>query len=567
MSSKLLRLGKLYRTHYLRDLNHTTLNQKIKVAGFITRIRENSFFDIKDTESGQDYTLQILVNENLEDAKNSLTIDSSISIEGQLVERPVKDQNFQSKIMKNNKKTVNNLQSFELDPTRILNLSTTDKNQHRNKLNSKDWANSSSAYKLENRFLSLRTDDVQSTLKFRSRTLHKFRSILHDKYDFAEVETPTLFSPSPGGAREFIVPSSYYSDQFYSLVQSPQQFKQILMIGGIERYFQIAKCYRDEKLRDDRQPEFTQLDLEMSYVTREEIMALIEDILDFTLSEDFGSSFKGPYQVLTFDQCMETYGIDKPDVRFGFTIEKETTTAATTENLYFIEVSDLEISRKKLKALISLAEKEHPKNTRTTFKDSKIYSGDLELLGRIRKSFKPYLTAEQFDESKFAPLWVIDFPLLELKDLGDTHRAASDLQADSQFQTVHHPFTSPSDTGAEAEYGLSSKSLAYDLVLNGHEVGGGSIRVHDHQLQEKLFKILDINKNGELDHILRSLSAGAPPHGGIALGLDRLMAVLLKKETLEEVIAFPKSAGGRCYLSGAPVSVSEDVKRTYHLVE
>lgn len=358
------------------------------------------------------------------------------------------------------------------------------------------------------------------------------------------------------------------------------------MIGGIERYFQIAKCYRDEKLIFDRQPEFTQLDLELSYVTREEIMSLIEDILCFSLSEietsglanqaEFTKFFQRPFQVMSFDEAMSRYGIDKPDLRFSFEIQEETSNSGETSSLKFLDVSELDISKKKLKNLIKNAEHEHSRNSKTRLIDNKIYSEDVELLGRIRKDIRPFLTLEQFDPLSFKPVWIIDFPLFEEKDLEEIYR--SDLSGKSHMQTVHHPFTSPLET-AEArnsdgsnnnfddlELNLSTKSAAYDLVINGNEIGGGSIRIHNPELQEKIFKILDINQNGELDHILKALKAGAPPHGGIALGLDRLLAVLLRKSSIEEVIAFPKSAGGKCFMSNAPVEISDQVKETYHLI-
>merc|ERR1712226_770932 len=516
--SGLARLGNVYRTHFLRDLSSPG---NVTVTGYVSRSTK-MFFNLKCPESGGDHVLQVQMQPDARGAptipellKNEkLTVDSAISVTGQLVYRPEQHQRENEP-----------LGAFELIPQDVKMYNQCVPALHRNRLDSEDWRRAGLEYQYKNRFLGLRSAKLQSILKARSKIIHKMREILHDRYDFTEIETPTLFSPTPGGAREFVVPSSYYEHKFYSLVQSPQQFKQLLMIGGFNRYFQVAKCYRNEKLRDDRQPEFTQLDMELAYCTREEIMALVEDVVRYAveavLEKKLGDS---GFQKMSYNQAMAEYGCDKPDTRFGLKIDG-------TKLAYGDLASGKQVKKllnnmmkaREFKERCVAGELVHDKAELT------IVCEDVSVLGDIRSQMGKEFA--DLDTNQLNFLWVIDFPLFEAKE-ADMHRG--DTQSQSHLQTVHHPFTAPLEGKLEAT--ASCTSAAYDLVLNGQEVGGGSIRIHDPKMQEEVFKILDINKNGELDHIVSALSAGAPPHGGLALGLDRLLAILLDVESIQDVM-------------------------------
>merc|ERR1712226_69760 len=345
--SGLARLGNVYRTHFLRDLSSPG---NVTVTGYVSRSTK-MFFNLKCPESGGDHVLQVQMQPDARGAptipellKNEkLTVDSAISVTGQLVYRPEQHQRENEP-----------LGAFELIPQDVKMYNQCVPALHRNRLDSEDWRRAGLEYQYKNRFLGLRSAKLQSILKARSKIIHKIREILHDRYDFTEIETPTLFSPTPGGAREFVVPSSYYEHKFYSLVQSPQQFKQLLMIGGVNRYFQVAKCYRNEKLRDDRQPEFTQLDMEMSYVSREEILKLIENLLKFALVDrDLPETF----EVMTYDTAMRYYGCDKPDTRYNMKISQINTNEnsenpeilKSSQDRYEIDYSEYKIPNKKVK--------------------------------------------------------------------------------------------------------------------------------------------------------------------------------------------------------------------------
>lgn len=447
------------------------------------------------------------------------------------------------------------------------------------------------------RYLDLRRGRMQRNLSTRSRSLHLIRESLHED-GFIEVETPILFKSTPEGARDFLVPSRLSPGKFYALPQAPQQHKQLLMVAGIERYYQIARCFRDEDLRSDRQPEFTQLDIELSFETPETIFRLIEKILAKIWSELKGVNLTLPFDRMTYAEAMDKYGSDKPDRRFGMPITDLTDLFANSafkvfHNVVakggviraincpgFASVSAGQIKRIEEKARALGAgglpyikiENGELKSPITKFlsegeKSSMLnrlgaVEGDLilfacdshkivcEILGQLRLEVAAIRELQDQHKATFDFLWVTDFPLLEL-----------DTEA-GKWKAVHHPFTRPIADDIEllnhSEKFHSIRANAYDVVLNGTEIGGGSMRIHESTIQSKLFEILGIDEAAQqtnFGHLLEAFQYGAPPHGGIALGIDRLIMLLLGEDSIREVIAFPKNNKGLDLLVGSPSEV------------
>jgi len=417
---------------------------------------------------------------------------------------------------------------------------------------------------------------------------------------FLEIETPYLTKSTPEGARDFLVPSRLYPGKFYALPQSPQLFKQILMVAGFEKYFQVVRCFRDEDLRADRQPEFTQLDLEMSFVDEEDIMSLCEELLAHLFEKTLGITLSTPFPRLSFDKAMELYGTDRPDLRFGLELKEATDLAKETQFQVFrgaVEKGGIvkglsapaHFSRKELDELTKYAQELGAKGlawikyTKNASSFEEKWASPIvkffprEVLERLEERFElrdeaytlffvadtPQQTnlvlselrkhlAERLKlipEGVFSFLWVVDFPLFEWDD------------EEGRLVSVHHPFTHPKleDLDRLESEPLSVRSRAYDVVLNGIEVGGGSIRIHRRDLQERIFKLLNISQEEAEDKfgfLLQALEYGAPPHGGIAFGLDRLIMLMLGKKSIREVIPFPKTQRGQCLLTGAPAEVT-----------
>jgi aspartyl-tRNA synthetase len=455
--------------------------------------------------------------------------------------------------------------------------------------------------RMQYRYLDLRRNPVKQNILFRHQVTMAVRNYLSDA-GFVDVETPYLIKSTPEGARDFVVPSRMNQGQFYALPQSPQTFKQLLMVGGLDKYFQIVKCFRDEDLRADRQPEFTQIDCEMTFVEQEDILNQFEGLTRHLLKEIKGVEV-AKFPRMSFDEAMKTYGNDKPDIRFGM-IFKELNALAQGKGFGVFDSQELvvgiavpdaaEMSRKEIDALIDWVKRPQigakglvyvKCNEDGSFKSSvdKFFSqddlskwanhcdaqaGDLILilsgetkttrtqLSALRMELATRLGLRKSDE--FAPLWITDFPLLEWDE------------ESKRYHAMHHPFTAPKPDNLEL---LQSdpgavKANAYDLVLNGNEIGGGSIRIHDQALQAQLFDLLGFTKEeaeAQFGFLIYAFKYGAPPHGGIAFGLDRLVAILGGEETIRDFIAFPKNNAGRDVMIDAPSALNKEQMKELHL--
>ncbi len=458
-----------------------------------------------------------------------------------------------------------------------------------------DDVHASESLRLEHRYLDLRRPKMQELLQLRSQVAYLTRQYFHDQ-QFLEIETPILTKSTPEGARDYLVPSRVNPGEFFALPQSPQLFKQILMIGGLDRYFQIARCFRDEDLRLDRQPEFTQIDLEMSFVDREDIMSLIEHLIRLIFKETKQIDLPHPFPQLTFEESMARYGTDKPDLRFDLPLHDLSAFAKTCDFQVFrravedggmvkalVVPKGTAFTRNRIDNLIDTAREFGAKGlawikmTEDGELDSSIAKffngqdlrtalpaanpGDLllfvadkativhQVLGRLRLLLGEELAL--IDQTRWEPLWVIDFPMFEYDEASQRHVA------------LHHPFTAPhpEDEDLLESEPLQAKTLAYDVVLNGFELGGGSIRIHSPRMQEKVFDLLKISKEEareKFGFLLDALESGAPPHGGIALGLDRLIMLLGQTESIRDTIPFPKTQKAQCLLTHAPSSVAPE---------
>ena len=569
----------MLRTNNCGELNLAHVGNKVTLAGWVQKTRNKGFMIWVDLRDRYGIT-QIIFDEERTDKKTlemaqNLGREFVIQVKGTVIERESKNPNMPTGAIE-----------ILAESFKILNASKTPPFTIENKTDGGE------ELRMQYRYLDIRRNPVRENLIFRSKVSLVIRNYL-SSYNFIDVETPYLIKSTPEGARDFIVPSRMNAGEFYALPQSPQTFKQLLMVGGMDQYFQIVKCFRDEDLRADRQPEFTQIDCEMTFVEQEDILARFEGLLIHLLKEIKGVEVSD-FPRMTYAEAMQKYGNDKPDIRFGMEFAELTDLTKgkgfpvfdQQELIVGIAVSGAATyTRKQIDALIDWVKRPQigangliwvKCNEDGSFKSSvdKFYSqedlqtwaastqasaGDLILVmggeankTRIQLSALRMELAEQLglrDPEVFAPLWVVDFPLLEWDE------------ESKRFHAMHHPFTAPKPEQMEllATDPGAVKANAYDLVLNGNEIGGGSIRIHDAAVQKTMFDLLGFTKEeaqAQFGFLMEAFQYGAPPHGGIALGLDRLVAILGGQETIRDFIAFPKNNSGRDLMINAPASIA-----------
>ncbi|HJO15058.1 MAG TPA: aspartate--tRNA ligase [Candidatus Pacearchaeota archaeon] len=451
----------MLRDYNLGEVNEKLAGKKVRLCGWIDTIRAHgkvAFFDLRD-RYGKVQCVIVKKNDDFEKVCK-LNRESCVCVEGEVNLRPKGSEN---------KELGSGKVELFLSNVEVLSESPVLPFEINDKIENEEL-------RLKYRFLDLRSDRMQRNLIKRSDTLNAIRQFFHNE-GFVEIETPILAKSTPEGARDYIVPSRNFPGNFYALPQSPQLFKQLSQVSGFDKYIQIARCFRDEDLRSDRQPEFTQVDVEMSFIEQDDIIDITEKMLKELFKKVLGEEIKTPFPRISYDEAMKKYGKDSPDIR--------------------------------------------------------------------KKG------------EKFAFCWVVDFPLFDYS------------KEDKKYKSIHHPFTMPK-TGKKGklDFNEKSKSVAYDIVLNGVEIGGGSIRIHDSEIQEKIFDILKLSKKEAKDKfgfLLEALSFGAPPHGGIALGLDRIVQLMLGEDSIREALAFPKNKEARDVMINAPSGIDKKQLKETHI--
>ena len=518
----------------IRDFKKLKTGDSVKIFGWAHRIRRHGKMIFVDLRNRSGIVQCVIKGEEMKKL-DSVLEESVLEIDGTVVERMKKNPNIEFGNLEIQVENVNVLSKAKPLPLEIKNpdIIRTTKEETRLK-----W-----------RYLDLRRPEIMKNLLFRAKVAKSFRKFLDDN-GFVEIETPYFAKSTPEGSRDFLVPSRIHKGKFYALAQSPQLYKQILMVSGFEKYYQFARCFRDEDPRADRQPEFTQIDIEMSFVNRDDVMKIVEEMIKFVVKETTGKELSD-FPVITYKDSMNLYGTDKPDLRIP---EKITTDG----NLKYI-VSDIENDGiiEDLKKIDGI---KFSYKGRGNFDDDikKIPSHNLIIYSRYDNSNWENVSKQLGiarsvigkhrnlpRDYKFA--WIVDFPLFEINESGE-------------ITSTHHPFTMVKDEKM-LEHPLEATSLAYDIVLNGSEVGGGSIRIHDENVQRKVFEILQLDES-EIEKrygfLLRAFEYGVPPHGGIAFGFDRFVAKLLFKENIREMIAFPKTSDWRDLMSETPSDIPKE---------
>ena len=571
----------MYRSHNCGELTAANINNEVTLSGWVQKVRNKGFIIWIDLRDRYGITQLILDEERTDksiiEKAQSLGREFVIQITGTVIERASKNTNIPTGEIEVLVSVLEVLNEAVIPPFTI-----------------EDETDGGEELRMKYRYLDIRRNPVKNNLIFRHKVTQEVRNYLSQK-EFIEVETPYLIKSTPEGARDFIVPSRMNSGEFYALPQSPQTFKQLLMVGGMDKYFQIVKCFRDEDLRADRQPEFTQIDCEMAFVEQEDILQTFEGLTRHLIKTINGVDIES-FPRMTYDDAMKMYGNDKPDIRFGMTFG-ELNDVAQHKDFKVFNDAELVVgiavpegntyTRKQIDNLIKWVKRPQigamgmvycRHNEDGTFKSSvdKFYNQDdlakwAEVTGskpgdlicilsgethkvRAQLSALRMELAEQLGLRKpneFAPLWVIDFPLLEWDE--ETER----------YHAMHHPFTSPKPEQMEllATNPGAVKANAYDLVLNGNEIGGGSIRIHDKTIQASMFDYLGFTEEeakNQFGFLMNAFEYGAPPHGGIAFGLDRLVAILGGQETIRDFIAFPKNNSGRDVMIDAPAAVDSE---------
>ena len=567
------------RSHFCGELNKKNLKQEVTLCGWVNRRRDHGgviFLDLRDKKG----LAQIVINPETRDTfklAESVRNEFVLKITGNVIARASE--------MINEKIPTGEIEILASE-IEILNTSKPIPFQL-------DSEETSEEIRLKYRYLDLRRDEMQKRLRLRSRVTHFMRDFM-DKNDFIDIETPFLTKATPEGARDYLVPSRTHEGSFFALPQSPQLFKQLLMMSGFERYYQIVKCFRDEDLRADRQPEFTQLDVETSFMNEDEITSLMEEMVRGLFKEVSNITLTKKFPSITYHDAMKLYGVDRPDLRIPLQLVDMNETMKEVEFKVFSGPANSEkgrvvalkvpggasISRKQIDdytkyvgiygakglAYIKIND-DGPSSpiikflgdevTKKVISLTKAKTGDIiffgadkakivnEALGNLREKLAHDLNLY---DKEWAPIWVLNFPMFEVAD-------------DGSLNAIHHPFTAPSvDTKILLKDPENALSRAYDLVINGSEVGGGSIRIHQSDMQKTVLKLLGIDDEEareKFGFLLDALDYGCPPHGGIAFGLDRLVMILCNAESIRDVIAFPKTQTAACLLTDAPSNVSK----------
>lgn len=578
----------MYRSHNCGELNASHINTEVTLAGWVQKTRDKGFMIWVDLRDRYGITQLIFDSERTDAAvfemAKTLGREFVIQVKGTVIERESKNKNMSTGDIE-----------ILVSELSLLNAALTPP------FTIEDETDGGEDIRMKYRYLDIRRNPVKNSLLFRHKVTMEVRKYLSD-LDFCEVETPYLIKSTPEGARDFVVPSRMNEGQFYALPQSPQTFKQLLMVGGMDKYFQIVKCFRDEDLRADRQPEFTQIDCEMAFVEQEDILNVFEGLTRHLLKEIKGIEVD-KFPRITYDYAMKTYGNDKPDIRFGMEFGELNEVAQHKEFAVFNNAELVvgiaapgcaSYTRKEIDNLIDWVKRPQIGATGMVYAkyelDGSIKSsvdkfydqddlqnwakatgakpGDLILVlsGPANKT-RTQLSALRMEMATrlglrnpevFAPLWVVDFPLLEFDE------------ESGRYHAMHHPFTSPKPEDIallETEPG-NVRANAYDMVLNGNEIGGGSIRIHDKATQQLMFKYLGFTEEearNQFGFLMDAFQFGAPPHGGLAFGLDRLVAILGGQETIRDFIAFPKNNSGRDVMIDAPSAIDDKQLEELHI--
>ena len=577
-------LGEMRRTHHCWELDASDVDKEVVLMGWVHRRRDHGgviFVDLRDREGITQVVFNPVIDPEIHARAHAIRNEYVLAVRGKVENRPAD--------MINPK-----LKTGEIEVTvtefKLLNEAKTPP------FLIEDDIDASETIRLKYRHLDLRRPQIQKNLILRHRATAAVRNYLN-QHGFLDLETPFLTRSTPEGARDYLVPSRVNPGQFYALPQSPQIFKQLFMISGFDRYYQIVRCFRDEDLRADRQPEFTQIDIEMSFVGEDDVMNLTEGMMAGLFKDVLGLKLKLPFSRLTYEDAVGRFGLDKPDTRFGLELKDISDIVGGSNFKVFAdavkksgivkalnakgcidfsrkEIDDLikfvSVYRAKGMAWIKVKENEWQSPITKFFSDKEkkalaerieMEPGDLvffvadqpkvvnESLGHLRNHLGKTLGLVAEDEFKF--LWVTRFPMFEYDE------------TEKRLQALHHPFTSPleEDLDLLSKEPLAVKSRAYDLVLNGFEIGGGSIRIHQRSIQEKVFKALNMDRRtyeGKFGFLLEALDCGAPPHGGIAIGYDRLVMLMCGQSSIRDVIAFPKTQKAACSLTGAPADIGKE---------